>query len=387
MKTQATHDLYSVLCVRSDADMATIRRAYRACVRHAHPDRRPKAEATRAHEEMALINLAYETLSDPLLRAEYDAGRWAATAGQSAAPPPPQRAVVLMPMSVDFGTVYVGQRPPERKVRLQFSDGSRISCARILTEDGFFWYTGPAVFRDVPNVDIRIFGQLGADAPVGQFADLMRVQMDEVTVHVQLAVAIEVAPAAPEPAPATPRPRPLSGVAHGLWLALVLLVAVIAGVAVYVSGQSGHQAAPSRLAPRTATAGAPPSKYCSVASSGGQVLSYYLTKPGVAKQAAAGKDPIWSVMAPTSGDDYVTWWTPAFPYWERANLYDGFFDDAGTRHSKFDYAEVLAYADVPWLPLPEVFQRYPEVNASVEAVQRKLFIQDWSEELGSPPCN
>jgi hypothetical protein len=334
---------------------------------------------------MALINLAYETLSDPLKRAEYDAGRWAA-AGQSAAPPPPQRAVVLTPMSVDFGTVYVGQRPPERKVRLQFSDGSRISFAQILTEDGFFWYSGPAVFRDVTNLDIRIFGQLGADAPVGQFADLMRVQMDEVTVHVQLTVAIEVAPAAPEPASATTRPRPVSVAAHGLWLALMLLVAVVVGVAVYISGQSTYQAAPSRLAPRTATAGAPPSKYCSIASSGGQVLSYYLTKPGVAKQAAAGQDPIWSVMAPASGDDYLTWWTPGFPYWERANSWDGFTDDAGTRHSKFGYVEVLPYADGPWIPLAEVYRLYPELSASAEVVQRKPFIQEWSKELRSPRC-
>jgi hypothetical protein len=169
-------------------------------------------------------------------------------------------------------------------------------------------------------------------------------------------------------------------------MALLVVVAVIAGVLVHISGQSQHQAA-SRLTALRATTGAPPSKYCSVASSGGQVLSYYLTKPGVAKQAASGKDPIWSVMAATSGDDYVTWWTPAFPYWERANLYNGFIDDAGTKHSKFGYVEVLAYADIPWLSLYEVFQRYPEVNASAEAVQRKLFIQEWSKDLGSPSCS
>jgi hypothetical protein len=336
---------------------------------------------------MALINLAYETLSDPLKRAEYDAKRWATAAGHSAAPPPPQRAVALTPMSVDFGTVHVGQRPPERKVRLQFSDGSRISCARILTEDGFFWYTGPAVFHNVTSVGIRIFGQLGADAPVGQFADLMRVQMDEVTVHVQLAVAVEAAPVTPEPTPAPTRPRRPSEGAHGLWLALIMMVAVIAGVAVYISGQSTHQAAPSRLAPRTATAGAPPSKYCSIASSGGQVLSYYLTKPGVAKQAAAGQDPIWSVMAPASGDDYLTWWTPAFPYWERANSWDGFADDAGTKYSKFGHVEVLPYSDGPWIPLTEVYRLYPDLNASAESTQRKLFIREWSQELGSPPCS
>jgi hypothetical protein len=84
---------------------------------------------------------------------------------------------------------------------------------------------------------------------------------------------------------------------------------------------------------------------------------------------------------PTKADDYLAWWTPAFPYWERANSYDGFSDDAGSRHSKFGYAEVLAYADVPWLPLPEVLQRYPEVNAAVEGVQRKTWCAQAKVEL------
>jgi hypothetical protein len=301
---------------------------------------------------------------------------------------------VQTPTLIDFGTVYVGGRPAEQTVTLRFSDGSRIACARILTEGGPFWYTGPARYRDVLSIDIRIFGQpMPEETLLGSFAGRLRVQMDEVIVTVHLKVIVEPVPQPPPPVP-DPVPEPISaltpprrpsGVRLGfVLLALVLVVAVIVGVMAAVNIHSTHPAAPS--AGLSVASVQPRSKYCSVASSDGQVLSYYLTKPGVAKQAAAGTDPIWSVMAPTSGDDYLTWWTPAFPYWERANLYDGFTDDAGTEHGKFGYVEVLAYYEVPWLPLPEVFQRYPEVSASAEVVQRKLFIQKWSKELGSPPC-
>jgi hypothetical protein len=398
MKVIPTEDLYAVLGVPTDADLATIRRAYRKLLRQYHPDGRPERERDQAHEETVTLSLAFEYLSDPIKRRDYDESRRHAPNGHAPGaaapprepppPPPPPRVVVVTPETIDFGTVYIGGEPVPGVVSLRFADGSRIADARVRNMFGDCWYTAATVFQNVPTVDIRVFGVASSsNETMGLHVDQLRIQVDEVTVCVQLHVTVAAAPPAPEPVPVVTPPRRPSRAALGRWAALILLVAVIAGVLVHVSGQSQHQAAASRLTPQRAAAGAPPSKYCSVASSGGQVLSYYLTKPGVAKQAAAGKDPIWSVMTPTSGDDYVTWWTPAFPYWERANLYDGFFDDAGTRHSKFDYAEVLAYADVPWLPLPEVFQRYPEVNASVEAVQRKLFIQDWSEELGSPPCN
>lgn len=60
-------DHYQLLQVRRDASPAVIAAAYRRLVRDAHPDHGGDAvQATR-------LNVAYETLSDPALRARYDA--------------------------------------------------------------------------------------------------------------------------------------------------------------------------------------------------------------------------------------------------------------------------------------------------------------------------
>jgi DNA-directed RNA polymerase subunit RPC12/RpoP len=69
-------DYYEVLQVHPKAHPEIIKRAYRTLVAqlHAHPD------LGGSHQQMVLINRAYEVLSDPELRAEYD--RW--RAGQAA---------------------------------------------------------------------------------------------------------------------------------------------------------------------------------------------------------------------------------------------------------------------------------------------------------------
>lgn len=65
-----TRDLYKTLGVNPDADTSTLRKAYRKLARRHHPD---VSEQPGAHDRMALINLAFETLIDPHRRAEYDA--------------------------------------------------------------------------------------------------------------------------------------------------------------------------------------------------------------------------------------------------------------------------------------------------------------------------
>ncbi|MBT2449400.1 DnaJ domain-containing protein [Streptomyces sp. ISL-43] len=64
------YDLYKVLGIKPNANLATIRRAHRACVHRAHPDKRPAADAARAHDDMVRINTAWEVLRDPHKRAE-----------------------------------------------------------------------------------------------------------------------------------------------------------------------------------------------------------------------------------------------------------------------------------------------------------------------------
>src|SRR5919106_6279522 len=65
----ADRNLYDVLGVSRDATQDDIRKAYRRLAREHHPDVNRDPEAERRFKE---INLAYETLSDPAKRRQYD---------------------------------------------------------------------------------------------------------------------------------------------------------------------------------------------------------------------------------------------------------------------------------------------------------------------------
>ena len=67
-----TTDYYNVLGLVPSAEIAVIRAAYRALVTIYHPDKNASSEA---QEKIRTINIAYETLSDPTRRKQYDASR------------------------------------------------------------------------------------------------------------------------------------------------------------------------------------------------------------------------------------------------------------------------------------------------------------------------
>lgn len=73
--------LYDILGVDQQAKSTTLRHAYRRLARQHHPD---ISRDPRAHERMAEINTAFETLIDPIKRQEYDAslngGTWESAA-------------------------------------------------------------------------------------------------------------------------------------------------------------------------------------------------------------------------------------------------------------------------------------------------------------------
>ena len=73
----AVRDLYEILGVRRDASPDDIKRAYRALAREHHPD---VSSAPEAEERFKEIVGAYEILSDPQKRQQYD------TFGQSGGP-------------------------------------------------------------------------------------------------------------------------------------------------------------------------------------------------------------------------------------------------------------------------------------------------------------
>ena len=68
MNAVLTH--YELLGVGPSSDQETLRKAYRRLARKHHPDVNPDP---KAHENMARINEAFETLIDPAKRNEYDA--------------------------------------------------------------------------------------------------------------------------------------------------------------------------------------------------------------------------------------------------------------------------------------------------------------------------
>lgn len=65
-------DLYSVLGVQKTADAAAIKRAYRQLAKKLHPDRHP--DDPKAGEEFRRVTAAYDILSDPEKRGQYDRG-------------------------------------------------------------------------------------------------------------------------------------------------------------------------------------------------------------------------------------------------------------------------------------------------------------------------
>jgi len=68
LKQSKQKDYYKVLGVSRDADERTIKKAYRKAALAAHPDK------GGSEAKMAVVNEAYEVLSNPELRQRYDNG-------------------------------------------------------------------------------------------------------------------------------------------------------------------------------------------------------------------------------------------------------------------------------------------------------------------------
>ena len=85
----AAQSYYELLQVTPTADLEIITAAYRALIRRHHPDRNPSPTADATTKR---LNEAWEVLSDPAKRAEYDRKLGAGSSSRPAPPPrPPNR--------------------------------------------------------------------------------------------------------------------------------------------------------------------------------------------------------------------------------------------------------------------------------------------------------
>src|SRR4051812_3980652 len=100
----ASRNLYSTLGVKPSANTESLKKAYRKLARQHHPD---VSSDPKAHDRMARINEAFETLIDPERRADYDA----MLAGQGyAAPAAPSQS--RKPIYVKLKTYLKAHRTP-----------------------------------------------------------------------------------------------------------------------------------------------------------------------------------------------------------------------------------------------------------------------------------
>ncbi|GIV00621.1 MAG: chaperone protein DnaJ [Actinomycetota bacterium] len=123
-----TRDLYEILGVPRDATQEEIKRAYRRLARQYHPDVNPSADAEERFKEIAA---AYEILSDPEKRAQYD--RY----GQGLGPMDFPFGDIADIFEAFFGTGGFGRRTVTRRTRTRHGEDLYVEVPISFEEAAF----------------------------------------------------------------------------------------------------------------------------------------------------------------------------------------------------------------------------------------------------------
>jgi hypothetical protein len=225
-------DPYAVLGLSADATDAQIAQARRQLSREYHPDVNGAADAA---ERFSQIQRAFELLSDPAARAEYDrtgsrlgAARMARGRGTATEAAP---AIFIEPDSVDFGILEPGQPAVDAQVTIFWAGASP---GRIKSDHGNEWWTNlSAEMPDPSCVVFSLRAQAHAGAPNGRHHDQFTVTLDDTAVAVRLTAEIRGVPPAPPPrtfepaghAPPVPGRPALPG-----WVGPVVVLLILAAI-------------------------------------------------------------------------------------------------------------------------------------------------------------
>ncbi len=137
----AQRDLYGILGVRPRASPEQIRRAYLRLAKRFHPDLN---KASEAHERFLAVKEAYEVLSNPLLRREYDERPPSDAASWEDLSRPRQSPSRVIRVSVPYAvreTRAVRVRPPRderRRRQLQFAYTAMTASMSVMFLAGAF---------------------------------------------------------------------------------------------------------------------------------------------------------------------------------------------------------------------------------------------------------
>lgn len=228
---------YEILGVAEDASQEEIKATYRRLAREMHPDQNPEADV----EMFKRINAAYDILSDPAKRRDYDNGlrRQAEEEAARYAGRPP--SIRISRPTVEFGVVKAGVSVAPQVIQI-YNDGGDCHI-EISPDHGTFW----TVSGEMPDSDdalANLVFQLDSSAGLrpGDYSDTLFVTLsnDSEDSSARISITVQVTPdvsAAPTP---PPRSRPTDAVPPVATSPLILSVlrsaaVVILGIPLVVS--------------------------------------------------------------------------------------------------------------------------------------------------------